>query len=91
MEAIVNIENYPRIEDIYAELKRYPNTKLIDAAGIAKESGNARAVNMVMAGAASRELPEIKQEVFEACIREMWTGRNPDTNIDAFRKGRDFQ
>jgi indolepyruvate ferredoxin oxidoreductase beta subunit len=87
-EPLVNIDNYPDISVITAALKRYPASRIIEAAALAKQAGNHRAVNMVMAGAASVFLPEIPLPVFETVIRDMFALRSPEANIEAFRLGR---
>ena len=87
-ELVVNIENYPDREAVAAEIGRFPMSRIIEAAALAKQAGNHRAVNMVMAGAASGFLPEIPLAVFESVIREMFSSRAPEANVEAFRLGR---
>lgn len=53
---VVNIPNYPEIEQILAELKSTNNTMLIDAENIAKENKIPRSFNMVLLGAAADAL-----------------------------------
>ena len=87
-EPLVNIDNYPPVENVHTAVKHYPASRLVDAAALAKEAGNHRAVNIVMAGAVSAFLPEIDARFFENTIREMFATRNPDANIKAFMLGR---
>jgi indolepyruvate ferredoxin oxidoreductase beta subunit len=87
-EPIVNISSYPPIETVHAAVKRRPASRIVDAAALAKEAGNHRAVNMVMAGAVSAFLPEIAAGFFENTIRAMFAERNPEANIKAFMLGR---
>ena len=49
----INIDNYPDVNELMAELKKQPRCIAIDGDGIAKEINNARGMNMVIAGAAS--------------------------------------
>src|SRR5665647_1037692 len=49
----INIPDYPAIDEIINEIKKIKNHIIIDADGIAKESGSARSGNMVILGAAS--------------------------------------
>jgi len=49
----INIDNYPDVNELMAELKKQPRCIAIDGDGIAKEVNNARGMNMVIAGAAS--------------------------------------
>jgi indolepyruvate ferredoxin oxidoreductase beta subunit len=87
-EPVENIENYPDTRTIIAEISRFPASRIIEAAALAKQAGNHRAVNMVMAGAASNFLPEIPPSVFENVIRDMFASRAPEANVEAFRLGR---
>ena len=62
----------------------------MEAAALAKEAGLARAVNMVMVGAASPFLP-IKTEILEDTIAELFAAREPsvaEANKRAFALGR---
>jgi indolepyruvate ferredoxin oxidoreductase beta subunit len=85
---VVNIENYPDTAAITAAINRCPASRIIEADALAKEAGNHRAVNRVMAGAASGFLPEIPLALFEDVIRAMFVSRSPEANIKAFKLGR---
>jgi indolepyruvate ferredoxin oxidoreductase beta subunit len=85
---VVNIENYPDTAAITAAINRCPASRIIEADALAKEAGNHRAVNMVMAGAASGFLTEIPLSLFEDVIQSMFASRSPEANIKAFRLGR---
>jgi indolepyruvate ferredoxin oxidoreductase beta subunit len=88
-EPLVNIDNYPDTAAIAAAIaSRGPPTRAIEAAALAGQTGNRRAINMVMAGAASRFLPEIPLPVFENVIQAMFASRSPEANIEAFHLGR---
>jgi len=89
-EALVNIPNYPDINEIIRAIKTFPTNRVVEAAALAKEAGLARSVNMVMVGAASAFLP-IKAETAEETIREMFSHKDQATveaNLKAFELGR---
>jgi len=87
---VKNIPNYPEIEQVYAEIEKYPKRILIDADTIAKKAGNVRAANMVMLGAGA-DYMELDNESLINGIKEIF-GRKGDRiiqlNIDAFEAGR---
>lgn len=89
-EPFVNIPNYPELSDIIAALKDLPQSRLIEAAAVAREAGLARAVNTVMVGAASLFLP-LKAEIMEDTIAAIFSLKEPSiaaANTKAFRLGR---
>jgi indolepyruvate ferredoxin oxidoreductase beta subunit len=89
-EPFVNIPNYPETAELEKAIKTLPKAALIEAAALAKEAGLARAVNMVMVGAASPFLP-IPADVLESTIEEMFAARDPqmaEANKRAFQLGR---
>jgi indolepyruvate ferredoxin oxidoreductase beta subunit len=89
-EPFVNIPNYPDTAELEKAVKSLPRAALIEAAALAKEAGLARAVNMVMVGAASPFLP-IPADVLESTIEEMFAARDPqmaEANKRAFQLGR---
>jgi indolepyruvate ferredoxin oxidoreductase beta subunit len=87
----VNIDNYPEVDAIMAEISKVKNHITLDADSIAKKVGHSRMSNMVALGAA---LPfiGIPFEKFEAGIRRIF-GRKGDEvvqmNIDALKAGRE--
>ncbi len=88
--AFENIPNYPDLEDIKSRVDSFPNSRLVDAASLAKEAGNTRAVNMVMVGAASSYLP-LPQDSLESAITTLFSRKGDKIvamNIEAFRSGR---
>ena len=90
--AFTNIPNYPKKEDIIAEIKKQPNHIIIDADHIAKELGSARSANMVVLGAASPFL-EIDFGNFEKAINQLFGKKGEKVvklNIDAFIAGEEF-
>jgi indolepyruvate ferredoxin oxidoreductase beta subunit len=89
-EPFVNIPNYPEIGGILRMIAAFPASRILDAQALAKEAGSARAVNMVMAGAASPFLP-LNAETMEGAITAMFAAKDPgmaERNINAFRLGR---
>lgn len=87
-EPFININNYPAVEDIYAELKKH-NAIIVDADRIAKECGNVRAANMVIFGAAVPFL-EIDLETIENSIKKQFGSKGQDIidlNLKAVKAG----
>ena len=88
-EPIVNIPNYPAIEDINAELAKIANVIKVDVDAIAKEAGNPRGANIVLLGACSHLLG-IEPEKFEQGIERIFARKGEaivDSNLKAFRAG----
>jgi indolepyruvate ferredoxin oxidoreductase beta subunit len=73
-DPLVNIPNYPELSSILKTIESFPLFRIVEAAALAKEAGLARAVNMVMVGAASPFLP-LKPETLEATIAAMFSKR----------------
>ncbi len=89
-EAFNNIPDYPDIETIYASIRAFPNARIVQADTLAKEAGLAKAVNMVMVGAASPFLP-VDVGLVEGTICELFAEKEPgviEANKKAFRLGR---
>jgi indolepyruvate ferredoxin oxidoreductase, beta subunit len=88
----INITNYPAIEEVLAEVKKFKNHILIDADKIAEEIGSKRSSNIVMLGAASPFF-SIPFASFEEGIRKIFGRKGEDvieTNLKALRAGREF-
>jgi len=88
----VNIPNYPEIEAVMAEIRKFPRYIAIDADAIAKEVGSTRASNMVMLGAASPFI-DIEFSKIEDGIRTIFGRKGEDVvnmNLEALRRGRQF-
>jgi indolepyruvate ferredoxin oxidoreductase beta subunit len=88
----INIPDYPSVEDIFSEIRKVKNHIIIDADAIAKESGSARAGNIVILGAASpyidmpfKSLEEAVISLFERKGEEI-----VEINIKALRAGREL-
>jgi indolepyruvate ferredoxin oxidoreductase beta subunit len=89
-DPVINIKNYPELDAIIAALKALPRVKVVDAAALAKQAGNPKAVNMVLVGAAQSGLP-VKGSTLEEAICKNFAHKGEDTvkiNIAAFEAGR---
>ncbi|MDR0386679.1 MAG: indolepyruvate oxidoreductase subunit beta [Treponema sp.] len=90
-EPVVNIPDYPEVAAVIRVIKRFPVYRLIEAAGLAREAGHPRSVNMVMVGASSPFLP-VKPEILENAIGDVFGAKDPvlaEVNRRAFRLGRE--
>ena len=90
-EALVNIPDYPPIEDIHNAIKTFPLYRIVETAVLAKEAGLAKSVNVIMVGAASAFLP-IEAKTIEKTIEKMFSQKDKATteaNIKAFKLGRE--
>jgi indolepyruvate ferredoxin oxidoreductase beta subunit len=89
-EPFVNIPDYPDIAGILKVIASFPVNRIVQAEGLAKEAGLARAVNMVMVGAASPFLP-IPEKTLEGTITAMFATKDAsvaEANKKAFNLGR---
>jgi len=88
----INIPDYPPLEDILNEIKKIKNHLIIDADGIAKESGSARSGNIVILGAASAFI-DMPFKSLENAIKALF-GRKGDkiveANLKALNAGREY-
>ncbi len=90
-EPTVNIPDYPDLGDVLNAVQSLPHSHLVDAHELARAAGSARAVNMVMVGAASTFVP-VGAEAIEAHILERYASKSEKvlrSNLKAFRAGRD--
>lgn len=88
----INITNYPKLEDVIAEIKKQKNYIALDADTIASEIGSKRSSNIVMLGAATPFF-DVSFESFEEGIRQIFGRKGEDivnANLQALRAGRDF-
>ena len=88
---MINITDYPPVEDIINEIKKVKNHIIIDADSIAKEAGSVKAGNIVILGAAS---PFIKMPFssFEDAIRKLFAKKGEEIveiNLKALQAGRE--
>ena len=87
-----NINNYPDVEEVLAEVWKLPRNITLDADQIAKDLGSVKAANIVVLGAASPFL-ELKYESLEKAINDLFgkKGNNIiELNLNALRKGREI-
>ena len=90
-EPLINIPDYPDMAEIIKAIESFPLHRIVNAAALAKETGFARSVNMVMVGAASAFLP-IGAKTLEDTIEKMFAGKDPAAavaNRKAFGLGRE--
>jgi len=90
-EPVVNISDYPPIEDVLAHVRRLPRAVLVDAERLARQAGSTRATNMVMVGAASHLLP-VSFDSLEHFVQTMFAAKGAkvvETNLKALRAGRE--
>lgn len=88
----INIPDYPQAEEIIAEIKKIKNHRIIDAETIAKESGSAKAVNMVILGAASHFI-RVPFGSLEHAVRKLFERKGEEIvniNLRALTAGRDY-
>ena len=80
-------DQYPgNIPDLLAS--KYPRFELVDAVSIAKQAGNAKAVNVAFVGALSRFF-DVPEPVWQAAIKTMMPPKLVDVNLKAFALGRE--
>jgi len=89
-DPVVNIADYPPIDDVLAQVRRLPHAVLVDAEALARQAGSARATNMVIVGAASSLLP-VTFETIEYFVRTLFAAKGEkvvETNLKALHAGR---
>jgi indolepyruvate ferredoxin oxidoreductase, beta subunit len=89
-QPVVNISEYPPLEEVLAAVRRYPRHVLVDADQLAKEAGSVRASNMVMLGLVSPVL-DLPEECLQETIRQAFARKGEAivaTNLTAFAAGR---
>jgi indolepyruvate ferredoxin oxidoreductase, beta subunit len=85
-----NIRGYPDIEKVLARVRQWGRHAILDAEKLARQAGNARAVNSVMMGAASPFLL-VKPDDLRAEIDKVFRSKGQgvvDQNLSAFDLGR---
>lgn len=88
---MINIPDYPPVEDIIIQIKKIKNHIVIDADSIAREVGSARAGNIVILGAASPFI-EMSYSSLENAIRSLFGKKGEEIveiNLKALKAGRD--
>jgi indolepyruvate ferredoxin oxidoreductase, beta subunit len=92
-EPFINIPDYPELGAILAAIGSQPRSRVIAAAELARKAGSARAVNMVIVGAASPFIP-VAPEKLEKRIAELFGSKDAslvEVNLKAFAAGRAAQ
>lgn len=87
---LINIPDYPPLEDILREIRKAPQSIIVDSEKLAKEAGTSKAQNMVMLGAASSYLIP-KEESLREFIKALFEPRGQsivDINLKAFELGK---
>lgn len=88
----INIPDYPSQDEIMNEIKKIKNHIIIDADGIAKTAGSARAGNIVILGAASSFI-SMPFESLEDAIRSLFGKKGEqvvNANLKALNAGREY-
>jgi indolepyruvate ferredoxin oxidoreductase, beta subunit len=88
---MINISDYPPVENIIDQIRKVKNHIILDADSIAREVGSARAGNIVILGAASPFI-EMPYSSLENAIRSLF-GKKGDQvveiNLKALKAGRE--
>jgi len=91
VEPVINIPDYPDLEEVLAAIRSLPNARLIEASRLARRAGSARASNVVLVGAASHLLP-LPPRTIEEQVRQTFAVKSEkmvEINLKAFRLGRE--
>ncbi len=87
----LNIEKYPEMETVMADLERHGNVVAFDVDTVAKEVASPRTSNMVLLGAASPFI-ELAADAIERAIATVFGPKGDaivEMNVKAFRAGRE--
>lgn len=87
----LNIEKYPEMETVMADLERHGNVVDFDVDTVAKEVASPRTSNMVLLGAASPFI-ELDADAIERAIATVFGPKGDaivEMNVKAFRAGRE--
>ncbi len=90
-QPVANIPDYPALDTLVEAISSLPHAVLVDAAGLARQAGLAKATNMVMAGAAVPRLP-IQLATIERSIEARFARKGQavvDRNLAALRAGQE--
>jgi indolepyruvate ferredoxin oxidoreductase beta subunit len=88
---VVNIPNYPDIEEVMKEINGLGNVVAFDMEELAQKVASPRASNMVLLGAASPFL-KLEPEKLEKALEEVFARKGEkmvEMNLAAFRAGRE--
>lgn len=87
----LNIEKYPEMETVMADIERHGNVVAFDVDTVAKEVASPRTSNMVLLGAASPFI-ELDADAIERAIATVFGPKGDaivEMNVKAFRAGRE--
>ena len=87
-----NIQNYPEVEDILAEIWKLPRYVTLDADKMAKDQGTVKAANIVVLGAAAPFLG-LQYSSLEDAIRKIFGKKGTylvDVNLNALKAGYEY-
>ena len=87
----LNMEKYPEMETVMADLERHGNVVAFDVDTVAKEVASPRTSNMVLLGAASPFI-ELDADAIERAIATVFGPKGDaivEMNVKAFRAGRE--
>ena len=87
-----NIPDYPELEQILNELRRFDNLVAFDMEKVAKEAGSPKSSNMVLLGAASPFISIDESAIIKA-IGDVFNRKGEkivEMNISAFLKGKEI-
>lgn len=90
---LVNIPNYPDMDKVLQELRRFPNVVALDVDTIAKDLGSPRGANMVLLGAMASALKILEPEKLREGIRRVFGRKGEaivESNIKAFDAGLEY-
>lgn len=85
----INVPNYPEIEEVLSEIRKWPNHCIVNADDIARDLGSVKASNMVVLGAASGKIC-LDYSSLESGIQQIFTKKGEDVvdlNLKALKAG----
>lgn len=83
----VNIPNYPKEEELFAELNALPKIVQLDIEQVAKEAGNVRGANVVLLGMAAKYLEIVTPQQLREAIATIFSRKGEavvEANLKAF-------
>lgn len=91
VDPVKNIDTYPPIEEVLANVKKLPRVHLVETGALAKRAGSPLASNVVLVGAVCDLLP-VQAATLEKRIASMFERKGErivQANLLAFRAGRE--
>jgi len=88
----VNVTNYPEYEAVWKTIEDLPRSILVDGDKIARQVANAKAMNIVILGAASSHVG-LDLEELEQSIQVIFKGKGKavvEANLSALKAGREI-